>query len=222
MNLTTNIPGQPPIRFQLSAAAFGAPAIEINCDLASQKYPDGRRRFDDSQAKLCGAWAAAWQTEPNIRIVRVSDLAIKIVADGATMTLRGETAAEHKWLAGWDACKVVLEVRGQTLRWSATTPKGDEKESAAMTAPSVAQAMRYEQMGKPALVTEAIKRGYGGYGAGGDMIVGGGADARSVPKHQLVKWLREYDALTALQDVDETFHEDLEKPDGQRPVQPAA
>ena len=203
MNLKTNIPTDPPIQF--NRGGYGAPAIELNTDMAKYKNPDGTTRYDQATVAKVKAWVDAWLAEPNIRVVMTDDRTVCLAADGATLRMRGEKNDEHRWLAGWVGRRVKVTQRGEMIVFEATAPLGQKSEGESIVTPSAVTPARYDLMTKAQLATECIARGFGGQQAGEDLLVGAGTDARSVPKTRLVQWLREDDARRAK--VDHTFVE---------------
>lgn len=195
MFLRTNIPHAPALQFVLGSV--GTPSIELNVDLNTYiLYGSKKSRYDPIDFERIKKWIEAWETEPHIKVTLVSDRSICISSDGATMTLQGETKSEHQWLGGWIGCNVNVTHAGGKLLFQVAGKDAVIGEASGVN-PRVGRIRRYDLMPKAGLVALAIERGFDGEAAGpggGDMLVGGGTDARSIPHARLIQWHREYDA----------------------------
>jgi len=179
MRVTTNIPGNPEVQFQVTRGEGGTPIIEVATD--------------------CQPWKDAMLSDPTIAVVRTSDLEIMLAADGAQLRMRGQVEAEHNWLAGWDGQEVdCKEVRGKVRLFIKLKPEVANEGDRMMTPIVGGNRLSYDQMEIGDLITECARRGINVYQSGPSVFVrGSGAGAQPLQKHHLVNVLRTHDNQSA-------------------------
>jgi hypothetical protein len=198
MTITTNIHGNPDLAF-ITDFMGGRPMIRLLVDVPEpapvEDDPDDKQQERTAKAnafksrmrtyKESLTWMEAFATEPNVEAVRVTDLAVAIIADQCSLTMRGQGKTEHQWLRAMDGRRIVVEIDGNKIRFTA----GDVLRAAKPLED-------YDMMGIEPLVQELKSRGIRLITNGETVFEPG--HTSPIQKYRLIEMLRANDAQRAL------------------------